>query len=137
MVHGKQSISFTFPEIQEFWDRLVRRMLISSALWLMLLLATIGTRQGMGEGPYLAVLLVFGGLQLALSLAYWNRENKMIPSINERLAVEFMLRTGTATSPKDLDILHVKQTVTVRDETGAPHRWIVKRRRDVFTLASA
>lgn len=84
-MHGKQSISFTFPEIQEFWDRLVRRMPISSALWLTLILATIGTRQGMGDGPYLVVLLVFGGLQLALTLAYWNRENKLIPRINERL----------------------------------------------------
>lgn len=136
-MHGKQSISFTFPEVQEFWDRLVRRMLISSALWLMLSLATIGTRQGMGEGPYLVVLLVFGGLQLALSLAYWNRENKLIPRVNERLAVEFMLRTGTPTPPEDLDILQVKQTVTARDETGVAHRWIVKRRRDMFTLVSA
>lgn len=135
-VHGKQSISFTFPEIQEFWDRLVRRMLISSALWLMLLLATIGTRQGMGDGPYLVVLLVFGGLQLALSLDYWNRENKLIPRINQRLAVEFMLRTGTPAPPEDLDILQVKQTVTARDEDGAAHRWIVKRRSDMFTLTS-
>lgn len=91
----------------------------------------------MGDGPYLGVLLVFGGLQLALTLAYWNRENKLIPRINERLAVEFMLRTGTPTLPEDLDILQVKQTVTARDEAGTVHRWIVKRRRDVFTLASA
>ncbi|MFJ5697991.1 hypothetical protein [Arthrobacter sp. NPDC093139] len=112
-------------------------MLISSALWLMLILAAIGTRQGMGEGPYLVVLLAFGGLQLALSLAYWNKENKLIPRINARLAIEFMLRTGTPTPPEDLDILQVKQTVTARDDTGAIHRWIVKRRRDVFTLTSA
>ncbi|WP_458111278.1 hypothetical protein M1D88_13105 [Arthrobacter sp. R1-13] len=136
-MNGKQSISFTFPEIQEFWDRAVRRTLISSALWLMLLLATIGTRQGMGEGPYLVVFLVFGGLQLALSLSYWSRENKMLPRLNERLAVEFMLRTGTPTAPEDLDILQARQTVTARDETGAAQRWILKRQRDVFTLAAA
>ena len=135
-MHGKESIIFTFPEIQEFWDRLVRRTLISSALWLMLILATIGTRQGMGDGPYLVVFLVFCGSQLALSLAYWNRENKLIPRINQRLAIEFMLRTGTPTPPEDLDILQGKQTVTARDEDGAARRWIVKRRRDVFTLAS-
>ncbi|WP_104045493.1 hypothetical protein [Arthrobacter sp. ZGTC412] len=136
-MNSKHSISFTFPEIQEFWDRLVRRMLITSALWLMLILATIGTRQGMGDGPYLVVLLVFGGLQLALSLAYWNRENKLVPGINQRLAIEFMLRTGTPTPREDLDILQVKQTVTAHDADGAPHIWIVKRRRDVFTLLSA
>lgn len=48
-----------------------------------------------------------------------------------------MLRTGIPTPPEDLDILQVKQTVTARDEAGTVHRWIVKRRRDVFTLASA
>ncbi|MCU1531320.1 MAG: hypothetical protein JWO49_891 [Arthrobacter sp.] len=135
-MRGKEPISFTFPEMQEFWDRLVRRVLISSALWLMLCLATIGTRQGMGDGPYLVVLLVFGGLQLALSLAYWKRENKLVPRINQRFAVEFMLRTGTPTPPEDLDILRAKQTVTARDKDDETHLWIVKRRRDVFTLAS-
>jgi hypothetical protein len=95
-MRGKESISFTFPEIQELWDRLVRRTLISSALWLMLCLATIGTRQGLGDGPFLVAVLVCGGLQL-LSLAYWRRQNKLIPRINQRFAVEFMLRTGKPT----------------------------------------
>lgn len=136
-MRGKESISFTFPEIQEFWDRLVRRTLISSALWLILCLATIATRQGLGDGPYLVAFLAFCGLQLALSLAYWTRQNKLIPRINQRFAVEFMLRTGTPTFPEDLDILRIKQTVAARDEDGEAHLWTVKRRRDVFTIAPA
>jgi hypothetical protein len=115
----------------------VRRTLISSALWLMLCLATIGTRQGLGDGPFLVVVLVFGGLQLALSLAYWRRQNKLIPRINQRFAVEFMLRTGKPTFPEDIDILQVKQTVAARDEDGEAQLWTVKRRRDVFTIAPA
>ena len=70
---------------------------------------------------------MFCGLQLALSLAYWNRENKLIPRINQRLAIEFMLRTGAPTPPEDLDVLQGKQTVTARDDNGAARRWIVKR----------
>lgn len=58
-------------------------------------MVTIGSQQGMGDAPCLAVLLVFGGLQLALSLDYWDRENKLIPRLNQRLAVEFMLLTCT------------------------------------------
>ncbi|MBB6406165.1 hypothetical protein [Arthrobacter sp. AZCC_0090] len=136
-MRGKESISFTFPDIQEFWGRLVRRNVLSSALSLMICLATIATRFGLEDGPYLAIFLAYCGIQLALSLAYWTRQNKLIPRIVQRFAVEFMLRTGIPTLPGDVDVLRTKQTVFARDEDGEPHLWTVRRRRDVFTIAPA
>ncbi|WP_427175227.1 hypothetical protein [Arthrobacter sp. 92] len=133
-MRAREAISFTFPEIQEFQDRLVRRTLLSLSCWLMLILATIGTKLGLGDGPYLLAVLVFGGCQLALSLAYWSRQNKLTPRLSQRFAVEFMLRTGNPAAPEGLDILKVKQTVAARDEHGQPRLWTIKRRGEVFTV---
>ena len=81
----------------------MRRTLLSAALWLMLILVTIATKLGLGDGPYLVAVLAFGGLQLALSLSFWTRQNKLMPRIKQRFTVEIMLRTGSPTAPEGLD----------------------------------
>lgn len=135
---GAEHISFTFPEIREFWDLFVRRQLISAALWLMLILVTIANkRREVGDDWLVAAYLVFAGVSLAASLTYWSHRNKLTPRLNQRFAIEFMLRTGNPLFTEDIDILLVKRTVAARDEDGNIRLWSVKRKRDVFTIAPA
>lgn len=135
---SKESISFTFPEIHEHWLMLQRRSMISMALWLMIILATIANRRAeIGDDWLLTAYIVFCGVSLPASLMYWSRQNKLSPRINRRFAIEFMLRTGYPSFPEDLDILQVKRTVAARDEEGNSHLWSVKLKGDVFTVAPA
>lgn len=135
---GKEVISFTFPDIHDFWVMLVSRNLISVAVALSTFLVEFAHRRAeVGEQWLLGAYLLFGAVSLAASLVYWSHQNKLIPRINQRFAIEFMLRTGCPIIAGDIDVLEVKRTLAARDQDGNTCLWSVKRRRDVFTVAPA
>lgn len=135
---GKEVISFTFPDIHDYWVMVVFRNLLSVAGWLSVLLVEYGHRWAEdGEQLLLGTYLVVGALSLAASLTYWSHQNKLIPRINQRFVIEFMLRTGCPVIAEDIDVLEIKRTLAARDQEGNTCLWSVKRRRDVFTVAPA
>lgn len=135
---GKEVISFTFPDIHDYWVLLVRRNLVSLAVSLSLFLGDLANRRAeIGEQWLLGTYLLCGAISLAASLAYWSRQNKLIPRINQRFIIEFMLRTGCPVIAEDIDVLEIKRTLAARDQDGTMCLWSVKRRRDVFTVKPA
>jgi hypothetical protein len=137
---GAEHINFTFPEIREFWDLFVRRQLISAALWLMLILVTIANkRREVGDDWLVAAYLVFAGVSLAASLTYWSHRNKLTPRLNQRFAIEFMLRTGNPLFTEDIDILLLHATRTAISDSGPSNANVTcspLRQRDLLLVCS-
>jgi hypothetical protein len=132
-------MNFTFPAIHTYWLIGVWQNLILAGLWLMPISAAfiIGQDQIWDGASAVPLITIFSGVALILSLAGGSEQKKLIPAINERFAVEFMLRTGYPPYPEDVDVLQVQDTVAVRDEEGHIHLWRVRRQRDIFTIEPA
>jgi hypothetical protein len=131
---GTEAMKFTFPEIHAYWLMGLWQNLALLALWLMLTFGVLTMGQVRREGWFAAALITVYGLGLIVSMAGSSRQKRLTPVINERFAVEFMLRTGYPPYPENIDVLQVKRTVAVRDQEGVVHLWSVKRKRDVFTI---
>lgn len=132
-------MNFTFPAIRTYWLIGVWQNLILVGVWLMPIFGSliIGPSPIWDGASAVPLMIIFYGLSLLLSVFGGVEQKKLIPAINERFAVEFMLRTGYPPSPEDIDFLQVKDTVAGRDEEGRVHVWSVRRKRDVFTIEPA
>jgi hypothetical protein len=136
---GTGAMTFSFPEIHAYWLLGVRQNLVQLALMLMLLAfawLTMG-QDRVGDDWHSTVLMTLYGLGIILSLTASSRQKKLVPAVNERFAVEFMLRTGYPPYPDDIDVLQVKRTIAVVTEEGNVRLWKVKRKGDMFTIEPA
>lgn len=137
-----EAMSFSFPAIHTYWLIGVWQNVILVGFWLMSTFGVLNIGQsriwdGGFAAPLVTAFITLGGLNVLLSIFGGSEQRKLIPAINERFAVEFMLRTGYPPYPEDIEVLQVQDTVAVRNEKGAIQLWSVRRRRDVFTIKPA
>jgi hypothetical protein len=133
-----EPLSFTFPEARQYWIISIYRDTLTLGLWGFLFLATTpGNHSPDQEAWQLTATLAVLGLSLGASLAYWSRINKLTPRINQRFAIELMLRTGHPTINETADVTQGKHTINTIDQNGNTHYWSTRRKRGTFIVTPA
>jgi hypothetical protein len=134
-----EPLSFTFPEARQYWIISIYRDTLTLGLWGLLFLATTpGNTMPADDTTQLIMTGTVLGTSLAVSLAYWSRINKLTPRINQRFAIELMLRTGHPTiNEPAADVTHGKHTINIIDQNGHTHYWSTRRKRGTFIVTPA
>jgi hypothetical protein len=136
-VTGRSGFTVTFPDLHEYRRAELMGRLSGLAASVVPLIAI-----PVGITDRTAGVLATGAMILGFvaSAGFSHRchatMKRLAPLVNERFAVEFLLRTRHEYSPQ-IDILEVKETVPVYHDDGSVSLWRVKRRGDTFYVSPA